>query len=102
RGSYGMHYVSVQYAGQGAIGRNAPFMSTLAFVPGSLFVCRNVADGLPIPQPVALDTAAKLNAAGGSIYAIQLDTHTPRALQYGLHIEHQLESWLLIGLRWKV
>ncbi|HJZ99862.1 MAG TPA: TonB-dependent receptor, partial [Candidatus Solibacter sp.] len=98
RGSYGLHYVSVHYAGQGAIGRNPPFMPTQAFVPGSLFVGRNVADGLPIPQPVALDTAAKLNAAGGSIFAIQLETHTPRAQQYGFDIEHQLGSGLLLDV----
>ena len=98
RGSYGMHYVSVHYAGQGAIGRNPPFMPTQAFVPGSLFVGRNVADGLPIPQPVALDTAAKLNAAGGSIYAIQLDTHTPRAQQYGVNIEHQIGTGLMLDV----
>jgi hypothetical protein len=96
RGSYGIHYVSVHYAGQGAIGRNPPFMPTQAFVPGSLFVGRNVADGLPIPTPTALDTAAKLNAAGGSIYAIQLDTHTPRAQQYGVNIQHQISSDLLL------
>jgi hypothetical protein len=95
RGSYGMHYVSVHYAGQGAIGRNPPFMPTQAFVPGSLFVGRNVADGLPIPVPTPLDTAAKLNAAGGSIYAIQLDTHTPRAQQYGVNIEHQIGNGYL-------
>ena len=96
RGSYGIHYVSVHYAGQGAIGRNPPFMPTQDFQPGSIFVGRNVADGLPIPVPTPLDTAAKLNAAGGSIYAVQLDTHTPRAQQYGVNIEHQITSSLLM------
>jgi outer membrane receptor protein involved in Fe transport len=31
RGSYGIHYVSVHYAGQGAIARNPPFMPTQRF-----------------------------------------------------------------------
>ena len=65
--------MSVHYAGQGAIGRNPPFMPTQDFQPGRLFVGRNVADGLRIPVPTPLDTAARLNAAGGSIYAVQLD-----------------------------
>jgi hypothetical protein len=98
RASYGIHYVSVHYAGQGAIGRNPPFMPTQAFVPGSLFVGRNVADGLPVPVPTPLDTAAKLNAAGGSIYAVQLNTHTPRAQQWNFDIEHQIAGGLLIDI----
>jgi len=98
RASYGIHYVSVHYAGQGAIGRNPPFMPTQAFIPGSLFVGRNVADGLPIPVPTPLDTAAKLNAAGGSIYAVQLDTHTPRAQQWNFDVEHQLAGGILLDV----
>ena len=50
------------------------------FVPGSIFVGRNVADGLPVPVPTILDTSAKLNAVGGSLYAIQLTrTHRGRS-----------------------
>jgi len=100
RGSYGIHYVSVHYAGQGGIGRNPPFMPTQAFVPGSIFVGRNVADGLPLPVPTILDTAAKLNAAGGSLIAVQLDTHTPRAQQFGLNIQHEIGSGLLADIGW--
>jgi hypothetical protein len=96
RGSYGIHYVSVHYAGQGAIGRNPPFMPTQDFQPGSLFVGRNVADGLPIPVPMPLDTAAKLNNAGGSIFAVQLDSHTPRAQQYTFGVQHELAGGLLL------
>ena len=96
RASYGIHYVSVHYAGQGAIGRNPPFMPTQAFVPGSIFVGRNVADGLPIPVPTILDTSAKLNAAGGSLFAIQLDTRTPRSQQYSFGVQHEIVSGLLL------
>lgn len=100
RGSYGIHYVSVHYAGQGGIGRNPPFMPTQAFVPGSFFVGRNLTDGLPIPVPTVLDTAAKLNAAGGSFIAVQLQTHTPRAQQYGLNIQHEIGKGLLAEIGW--
>ncbi len=100
RGSYGIHYVSVHYAGQGGIGRNPPFMPTQAFVPGSFFVGRNVADGLPIPVPTILDTAAKLNAAGGSLIAVQLETHTPRAQQFSFNIQHEIGSGLLADIGW--
>lgn len=98
RGSYGIHYVSVHYAGQGSLGRNPPFMPTQDFQPGSLFVGRNLADGLPIPPSVPLDTAAKLNAAGGSIYAVELQTHTPRAQQWGFDVQHEIISGLLLDV----
>jgi hypothetical protein len=41
-----MHYVSVHYAGQGALGRNVPFMPIQNFSPGSLMVGRNLTDGI--------------------------------------------------------
>jgi hypothetical protein len=63
-------------------------------------VGRNITDGLPIPVPTILDTAAKLNAAGGSLIAVQLDTHTPRAQQFGLNIQHEIGSGLLLDVGW--
>src|SRR5260370_32141265 len=63
RGSYGIHYVSVHYAGQGALGRNPPFMPTQAILPRPLNVGPSLSDGLPIPIPVPLDTAGRPESA---------------------------------------
>jgi hypothetical protein len=79
RGSFGMHYVSVHFAGQGAIGRNVPFMPIQNFAPGSVTVGRNLTDGIPIPRFQPLLTAADVQAAAiagqvGTIQAVDRNT----------------------------
>ena len=103
RGSYGLHYVSVHYAGQGALGRNVPFMPIQNFLPGSLFVGRNLTDGIPIPGPTVFDTAAKLQAgalagAVGTVQAVDLNTKLSYAQQWGFNVQHELRSGTLIDL----
>ena len=103
RASYGMHYVSVHYAGQGSLGRNVPFMPIQNFSPGSLFVGRNLTDGIPIPTATPLDTAAKLQAAAaagqvGQVNAVDPDTKISNSLQWGLDLQHEFGNGLLVDI----
>ena len=103
RGSYGMHYVSVHYAGQGALGRNVPFMPIQNFSPGSLFVGRNLTDGIPIPTATPLDTAAKMEAAAlagsvGQVNAVDLNSKTSRSLQWGMDLQHEFKQGLMLDV----
>ena len=103
RGSYGLHYVSVHYAGQGALGRNVPFMPIQNFLPGSLNVGRNLTDGIPVPGTTVFDTAAKLQAGAvagtvGQIQAVDRDTKMTYAQQWGLNIQHELRQGMMVDL----
>jgi hypothetical protein len=103
RGSYGLHYVSVHYAGQGALGRNIPYMPIQNFQPGALFVGRNLTDGIPIPGFNVLDTAAKLQAAAaagqvGTVQAVDRDTKITYSQQWGLNVQHEIRSGTLIDV----
>ena len=103
RGSYGLHYVSVHYAGQGALGRNVPFMPIQNFLPGSLFVGRNLTDGIPVPGTTVFDTAAKLQAGAvagtvGQIQAVDRDTKMTYAQQWGFNVQHELRSGTMVDL----
>jgi hypothetical protein len=103
RGSFGIHYVSVHYAGQGALGRNVPFMPIQNFSPGSLFVGRNLTDGIPIPTGTVFDTAAKLQAgalagAVGTVQAVDRDTKMSSAEQWGFNVQHEIGRGSLIDV----
>ena len=103
RGSFGLHYVSVHYAGQGALGRNVPFMPIQNFSPGSLNVGRNLIDGIPIPGFNVFDTAAKLQAGAaagqvGTVQAVDPNTKISSSPQWGLNIQHELKQGLLMDV----
>lgn len=103
RASYGTHYVSVHYAGQGALGRNVPFMPIQNFLPGSLFVGRNLTDGIPIPTATVFDTAAKLQAgaaagAVGTVQAVDRDTKVSSSYQWGMNVQHEIARGTLIDV----
>lgn len=103
RGSFGLHYVSVHYAGQGALGRNIPFMPIQNFAPGSLFVGRNLTDGIPIPGFNVFDTAAKLQAGAaagqvGTVQAVDRNTKMSYSEQWGLNIQHEVKAGSLIDV----
>jgi len=103
RGSFGMHYVSVHYAGQGSLGRNTPFMPNQTFLPGSLFVGRNLTDGIPIPNTTVFDTAAKLQAGAaaglvGTVQALDHNTKMSYSEQWGFNVQHELRSGTLVDV----
>lgn len=103
RGSFGMHYVSVHYAGQGAIGRNVPFMPIQVFAPGSLNVGRNLTDGIPVPRFQPLLSAAAVQTAAsagqvGQIQAVDRNTKYSYSEQWGLNIQHEIGQGLLLDL----
>ena len=103
RGSFGTHYVSVHYAGQGALGRNVPFMPIQNFAPGSLNVGRNLTDGIPVPGFNPLLTSAQVQAAAvagqvGTVQAVDRDTKFTKALQWGMNVQHEIGSGLLIDV----
>ncbi len=103
RGSFGTHYVSVHYAGQGALGRNVPFMPIQNFAPGSLNVGRNLTDGIPVPSFNPLNTAAQVQAAAiagqvGTIQAVDRDTKFTKSLQWGMNVQHEIGSGLLFDV----
>jgi len=103
RGSYGAHFVSVHYAGQGSLGRNVPFMPIQNFSPGSLFVGRNLTDGIPIPSAAPLDTAAKVQAAAaagqvGQVNAVDPDTKISNSIQWGLDVQHEIGGGLMVDV----
>ncbi|MBY0506664.1 MAG: carboxypeptidase-like regulatory domain-containing protein [Bryobacteraceae bacterium] len=103
RGSFGTHYVSVHYAGQGALGRNVPFMPIQNFAPGSLTVGRNLTDGIPVPGFAPLNTSAQVQAAAlagqvGTIQAVDRDTKFTKSLQWGMNIQHEIGQGLLLDV----
>lgn len=103
RGSFGLHYVSVHYAGQGALGRNVPYMPIQNIIPGALFVGRNLTDGIPIPTFRPLNTAAEVQAAAaagqvGTIQAVDRDTKFTYSPQWGLNVQHELRPGSLIDI----
>ncbi len=103
RGSFGLHYVSVHYAGQGSLGRNVPFMPIQNIIPGALFVGRNLTDGIPIPSLRPLNSAAEVQAAAaagqvGTLQAVDHDTKFTYSPQWGLNIQHELRPGSLIDI----
>ncbi len=103
RASYGLHYVSVHYAGQGALGRNVPFMPIQNFLPGNITVGRNLTDGIPIPTGAVFDTAEKLQAgaaagAVGTVQAVDRQTKISYAPQWSFNIQHELRPGSLLDV----
>lgn len=103
RGSFGTHYVSVHYAGQGALGRNVPFMPIQNFSPGSLNVGRNLTDGIPVPGFNPLTTSAQVQAAAiagqvGTVQAVDRDTKFSKSLQWGMNIQQEIGAGFLIDI----
>jgi len=95
RGGYGISYDSVHYAGQGGLGRNAPFEPSQDFNPGSLNVGLNLSDGVPVPAFVALSDTATLNRVGGSIRTVDLDTRIASAQHWSLNVQQEVRRGLV-------
>ncbi|HEY1203130.1 MAG: TonB-dependent receptor [Bryobacteraceae bacterium] len=98
RGGYSTDFDPGAYLAQGSLARNPPFASQQDFFNGSLLVGSSLADGLPPASPVALTTAAALNAAGGAIYAVDTRPFTSDAEQWGLFLQRRLRPALVLEI----
>jgi len=98
RGGFSMAYDSGTYLAEGILARNPPYASLLDRINGTFQLGPSLTAGLPAPVPASLLTAQALNAAQGSINAIQPENCTPYADQWDLFLEHRLGSRLLFEI----
>ncbi len=94
RGGFSTDYDAGTYLAEGMLARNPPYASMLDMINGTFQLGPNLTAGLPAPVPASLLTAAALNAAQGSINAIQPENYTPYADQWDLFLEHRLGAGL--------
>jgi hypothetical protein len=95
RGGFSTDYDSGTYLAEGILARNPPYASSLDMINGTFQLGPNLTAGLPIPAAVSLLNAQALNAAQGSINAIQSENYTPYADQWDLFLERRLGSRLV-------
>jgi len=88
RGGFSKAYDSGLYLAEGSLARNPPYASLLDRINGTFQLGQNLTAGLPAPVSAALLTPSALNAAQGSVNAIQPENYTPYADQWGLFVEH--------------
>ena len=98
RGGFSKSYDSGTYLAEGILARNPPYASLLDRINGTFQLGPNLTAGLPTPVAVSLLTAQALNAAQGSINAIQPENSTPYADQWDLFFERRLGSRLLFEI----
>ncbi len=85
RASFSQVWDPGSYISLGSLARNPPYASRLDIYYGTYQVGASVASGLPAPVSAKLTNAALLNAANGSIYAVEPATnYTPYADQWSL------------------
>lgn len=98
RGAFSQDYDPGAYISEGILARNPPYESRLDMFNGSLQLGPTLAGGLPAPSSAPLNNTASLNAAQGSIYAIEPKSYTPYADQWGLFLEHRLRTGLTMEI----
>ena len=98
RAAFSKDYDPGAYMAEGILARNAPYASNLDMFNGSLQSGPDLTTGLPAPSSTMLLDAASLNAAQGSVYAIEPKAYTPYADQWGLFVEHRLRPRLTLEL----
>ncbi|MGB9458316.1 MAG: carboxypeptidase-like regulatory domain-containing protein [Bryobacteraceae bacterium] len=98
RGGFSTGYDAGTYLAEGMLARNPPYASLLDMINGTFQLGPNLTAGLPAPVPASLLTAAALNAAQGSINAIQPENYTPYADQWDLSLEHRLGTGLVFEI----
>ena len=98
RGGFSKDYDSGTYLAEGMLARNPPFASLLDMINGTFQLGPNLTAGLPAAVPASLVTAAALNAAQGSINAIQPENYTPYADQWDLFLERRLGTELVFEI----
>jgi hypothetical protein len=95
RGGFSTDYDSGSYVAEGILARSPPYASLLDMINGTFQLGPNLTAGLPAPVSASLLNAASLNAAQGSINAIQPENYTPYVDQWDLFLEHRLGSRLV-------
>jgi hypothetical protein len=98
RGGFSKAYDSGMYLAEGILARNPPYASLLDMINGTFQLGPNLTAGLPAPVSASLLTASALNAAQGSINAIQPENSTPYADQWDLFLERILGSRLVFEI----
>jgi hypothetical protein len=98
RGGFSTDYDSGSYLAEGLLARNPPYASSLDMINGTFQLGANLTAGLPAPAAVSLLNAQALNAAQGSINAIQPENYTPYADQWNLFLERRLGSRLVLEI----
>lgn len=98
RGGFSKNYDTGTYIAEGILAQNPPYASRLDTINGTFQLGPNLTAGLPAPQSAALLNTASLNGAQGSIYAIQPQSYTPYADQWGLFVEQRLRPRLTLEL----
>ena len=98
RGGFSTDYDSGTYLAEGILARNPPYASLLDMINGTFQLGANLTAGLPAPAAVSLLNAQALNAAQGSINAIQPENYTPYADQWDLFLEHRLGLRLVLEI----
>jgi hypothetical protein len=83
---------------EGILARNAPYASSLDTINGTFQLGANLTAGLPAAASMSLVTAAALNAAQGSINAIQPESYTPYADQWDLFLERRVGARLVFEI----
>jgi hypothetical protein len=98
RGGFSTDYDSDNYLAEGILARNPPHASSLDMINGTFQLGANLTAGLPAPSSVSLVNAALLNAAQGSINAIQPEHYTPYADQWDLFMVRRIGSRLVFEI----
>lgn len=98
RGGFSKAYDPGAYIAEGILAQNPPYASRLDMINGTFQLGPNLTAGLPAPQAVALLDAASLNSARGSIYAIEPQSYTPYADQWGLFLQQRLRPRLTLEI----
>lgn len=98
RGGFSTDYDSGNYLAESILARNPPYASLLDMTNGTFQLGPNLTAGLPAPAAVSLLTPAALNAAQGSINAVQPENYTPYADQWDLFLERSLGSLLVFEI----
>jgi hypothetical protein len=98
RGGFGTNYDSGNYLAEGILARNPPYASSLDRINGTFQLGASLTAGLPAPASASLLTAASLNAAQGSINAIQPENYTPYTDQWDLFLSRRLGTRLVFEI----
>ena len=98
RAAFSKDYDPGVYMAEGILARNPPYASNLDMFNGSLQLGPSLTTGVPAPSSAMLLDPASLNAAQGSIYAIEPRSYTPYVDQWGISLEHRLRAHLMLEL----